>query len=71
MAKFSAQSKLGDLLKDPAAKAVLDESWPDASNPMLKMMAGSMTLEAIAANPRAKLSKETLDAIDAKLQAMP
>ena len=70
MAKFSAESKLGDLLKDPEAKAVLVEFWPDAANPKLKMLAGTMTLKAVAGNPRAKLSKETLDAMDAKLQAI-
>jgi hypothetical protein len=70
MAKFSIDSKLGDIVKDPAAKAVLDEFVPGAStNPQIKMAFG-MTLKAVAGFPQAKISKELLAKIDEKLKAL-
>ncbi len=70
MSKFSMNSKLGDLLKDPAAAAVIDKYMPGAStNPQTKMAFG-MTLKALSAFPQAKLGKDLLAKIDAELQAL-
>jgi len=70
MSKFSMDSKLGDLMKDPAAKAVIDQFLPGAStNPQTKMAFG-MTLKALAGFPQAKISKDLLAQIDAALKAL-
>jgi len=70
MAKFSIDSKLGDLMKDPQAAAVLEECLPGISkNRQLKMGFG-MTLKFIAGLPQANIPKEKLAEIDAKLQAL-
>jgi len=70
MAKFSMNTKLGDLLKDAEAKAVVEEFLPGAStNPQTKMAYG-MTLKALAGFPQAKISKDMLAQMDAKLQAL-
>ena len=70
MGKFSINSKLGDIVKDPAACAVLDEFMPGAStNPQIKMGFG-MTLKAISGFPQAKVLKDNLAEIDARLQAI-
>jgi NAD(P)-dependent dehydrogenase (short-subunit alcohol dehydrogenase family) len=71
MAKFSIDSKLGDLMKDPRAAAVMEECLPGISkNRQLKMGFG-MTLKFIAGLPQADIPKEKLAEIDAKLQALP
>ena len=70
MAKFSINSKLGDIIKDPAACAILDEYVPGAStNPQTKL-AYSMTLKVVAGFPQAGIPKDKLAEIDAKLQAL-
>jgi hypothetical protein len=70
MSKFSINSKVGELMKDPAAKAVFDELLPEmATNPQTKMAYG-MTFKALAAFPAAKISKEMLEKIDGRLQAI-
>jgi NAD(P)-dependent dehydrogenase (short-subunit alcohol dehydrogenase family) len=70
MAKFSIESKLGDLMKDAQAAAVLEECLPGISkNRQLKMGFG-MTLKFIAGLPQADIPKEKLAEIDAKLQAL-
>ena len=71
MAKFSINSKLGDLMKDPQAAAVMEECLPGITkNRQLKMGFG-MTLKFIAGLPQADIPKEKLAEIDAKLQALP
>ncbi len=70
MAKFSEDSKVGDLLKDPGARAILEEYIPGVStHPQMKMAAG-MTLKAICGFPQTKISKEKLAEISVKLQAL-
>jgi NAD(P)-dependent dehydrogenase (short-subunit alcohol dehydrogenase family) len=71
MAKLSIDSKLGDLMKDPQAAAVLEECLPGISkNRQLKMGFG-MSLKFIAGLPQADIPKDKLDEIDAKLRALP
>jgi hypothetical protein len=68
---FSADSKLGDLLDNPAAKAVLLRHVPEVgtAGPMLNMARG-MTLKMVAAFPQAKMSPEKLQAIVADLEKL-
>jgi hypothetical protein len=67
---FSIDSKVGDLMKNPAAKAVIDEFLPEAAtNPQTKMAYG-MSLKMLANFPQAKISKGLLAQIDARLQAL-
>jgi NAD(P)-dependent dehydrogenase (short-subunit alcohol dehydrogenase family) len=71
MAKFSIESKLGDLMKNPQSAKVLEECLPGISkNKQLKMGFG-MTLKFIAGLPQADISQEKLQEIDAKLKALP
>ena len=70
MAKFSVNSKVGELMNDPAARAVIDKFLPlAASNPQTKMAYG-MSLKMLASFPQAEMSKELLAEIDAALQAL-
>lgn len=61
------ETTIGDLLADPAAKAVIDKHIPGLSdNPSISMAAG-MTLRAIQPMAADKITVESLDAIDAAL----
>ncbi|MBN2148747.1 MAG: SDR family oxidoreductase [Anaerolineales bacterium] len=71
MAKFSINSKLGDLMKNPQAAAVLEECLPGISKDKRLKMGFGMTLKFIAGLPQAEIPKEKLAEIDAKLQALP
>jgi hypothetical protein len=66
---FNADSKFGDLLDNPAAKAVLSKHLPDLdkAGPMLNMARG-MTLKAVAGFPQAKIPPDKLKAIVAELE---
>lgn len=67
---FSVSSKVGDLMNNPAAKAVIDEFLPEAAgNPQTKMAYG-MSLKMLASFPAAKISKALLAEIDARLRAL-
>jgi hypothetical protein len=60
---FSEQSKVGDLLDDPGAHAVLDKHAPElATHPMINM-GRNFSFKALAAFPQAKISPDTYDAI--------
>ncbi len=67
-AKLStADTTIGDLIDNPAAKAVLDKHMPGFStNPQVEMARG-MTLRAIQPMVPDQIKAETLDAIDADL----
>jgi hypothetical protein len=66
---FNADSKFGDLLDNPAAKAVLSKHLPelDKAGPMLNMARG-MTLRAVAGFPQANIPPDKLKAIVAELE---
>jgi hypothetical protein len=67
---LTLDSTLGDILKEPKAKAILDQYLPGASsNPMVTMAAG-MSLKAVLAMPQAAqlgLTKEKAEAILAEV----
>ncbi|MCB2076275.1 MAG: cytochrome P450 [Novosphingobium sp.] len=66
--KFStADSRIGDLLADDAAKAVLERHFPGmAENPQIAMAKG-MTLRAVQAFAADQFSDDALNAVDADL----
>jgi hypothetical protein len=67
MMAFTLDSKLGELLDNPQAKAVLEKYVPGAStNPMVSMAKG-MTLNMIVAMPQASQMGFTKDKAEALL----
>lgn len=70
MAKFSVDTKMKDLLKDPNAAAVLESYFPGmTTSPRIKM-ASAFTLRKVAAFPQLNLPKDKIAEIDEKLQAL-
>lgn len=70
MSKYSIKSKLGDLMKSPKARAVLEKHLPGISkDPQLKK-GFKMSLKFIAKIPGSGFPKEKLPEIDADLQAI-
>ena len=66
----TAETTLGVLLEDPAAKAVIDKHIPGLTdNPSISMAAG-MTLKALQAMAGDKITDEMLAAVDADFKAM-
>jgi hypothetical protein len=67
---LTLDSTLGEILKDPKAKAVMDQYIPGiSSNPIVTMAAG-MSLKSILAMPQAAqlgLTKEKAEAILAEV----
>jgi len=70
MARFSIDSKMGDLMKDPAALAILEEYYPGMSADKRMKMVMAMTLRALAKFPQAGEIGKKIDEIDARLQAI-
>ena len=67
---FSLDSKVKDILKNPAAAAVLDKYSPDASrNPQMKLV-GGLTLRKLASFPQSAFLKPHLEELDKELQAI-
>ena len=59
---FSLDSKVKDILKNPAAAAVLDKYSPDASrNPQMKLV-GGLTLRKLASFPQSAFLKPSQSA---------
>ena len=66
-----ADTDIGTLLDDPAAKAILDKNIPGfTANPQIDM-ARSMTLKAVQAYAADKLTDEALAKVDADLAKLP
>jgi len=61
---------IGDLLANPAAKAIIDKHIPELSDNPSISMAAAMTLRAIQPMAGDKISVEALDAIDAELKTL-
>mgnify|MGYP001059025193 CR=1 FL=1 len=70
MGKFSADSKMGDLLKDPQATEILEAYYPGMSKDTRMKMVAAMTLRALAKFPQAGAIGKAIDEIDAKLKAL-
>ena len=67
----TADTTIGTLIEDPAAKAVLDKHMPGmSSNPQIDM-AKSMTLKQIQGFAPDMIKDEVLAAIDAELAKLP
>ncbi|MFM6832643.1 MAG: hypothetical protein ACKOVA_20245 [Novosphingobium sp.] len=67
----SAETTIGSLLDDPAAKAVLDKHMPGfAGNPQIEM-ARSMTLKQIQGFAPDQIKDEVLAKIDVDLAKLP
>ena len=67
----TADTKIGSLLADPAAKAVLDKYFPGVSGDKRIGMAKAMTLRAVQKFAPDKFTTEALDAADAELASLP
>jgi hypothetical protein len=70
MGKFSADSKMGDLMKEPQALAILEEYYPGISKDSRMKMVAAMTLRALAKFPQAAEIGKKIDEIDARLKAI-
>lgn len=66
----TAETPLGDLLDNPATKAVLQKHLPDLVNGEGIDMARGMTLKALQGYAADQVTDEKLAAIDADLQAL-
>ena len=67
---FSVESKIGDLLANPGAKAVLDKHLPGFStNPQMAMAKG-MSLKMVAPMSGGKITPALLSAVDADLKKL-
>ena len=65
---FSVESKIGDLLANPGAKAVLDKHLPGFStNPQMAMAKG-MSLKMVAPMSGGKITPAILKAVDEELK---
>lgn len=67
----TAETPIGTLLDDPAAKAILVKYIPDLANSAQIDMARGLTLKQIQAYAGDKLSDETLGKIDWDLSKLP
>lgn len=67
---FSVNSKLGELIANEKARAVLEKHLPGMSTHPQLAMAKGMSLKMIAAFPQAGLSPDKLKAIDEDLQKL-
>lgn len=68
---LTAASTLGELLADPAAKAVIDQHFPGLSGAPETEMAKGMTLRAISQLAPDRISSEALDETDVDLAKLP
>ena len=70
MAKYSLDTKIGVLLKDPEAVKVLEEFMPGlASSPRIKMVS-AMKLRKMGTFKEAGLTDESMEAMGAKLETL-
>lgn len=67
---ISVDSKIKEIMKNPAAVELMEKHTPGFStNPQMKMVQG-LTFRALAKFPQAKISPEKLEQIDAELKAL-
>ncbi len=66
----TAETTIGVLMEDPAAKAILDKHVPGMTeNPSISMAAG-MTLKALQGMTGGKITDDMLAAVDADVKVM-
>ena len=70
MAKWSQDSKLGDLLNDPAPRAVIDKFVPGLSTDPQAKLGYGFTFKMVCSFAQTGVSKEKLAEIDTALQAL-
>ncbi len=71
MASYTtAETTIGVLLEDAAAKAILDKHIPGLTDNPSIAMAGGMTLKALQAVAGDKVTDDMLAAVDADFKAM-
>jgi len=68
--RFSQDSTLGEVLRDPAAREVLERYVPGISTSSQAKLGYDMALKTIFSFPQAGVSKEKLAAIDEELRAL-
>jgi hypothetical protein len=67
---FSLDSKIKEILKNPAAAAVLDKYSPGSSkNPQMKLV-GGLTLRKLAEFPQSAALQPHLEELNKELQAI-
>lgn len=65
---YSIESKVGELLDNAAPRAIIDKHIPELpTNPQVSMARG-MTLKMLATMSGGKITKATLDTVNAELQ---
>lgn len=65
---YSITSKVGELLDNPAPRAIIDKHIPEmAGNPQIAMARG-MSLKIVASMSGGKITQAMLAAVDAELQ---
>ncbi len=67
---FSVESKIGDLLGNPGAKAVLEKHMPGFSTQPQMAMAKGMSLKMIAPMSGGKITPAILKAVDEDLKKL-
>lgn len=67
---LSVDSKIKDIMKNPAAVELMEKHSPGFStNPQMKMVQG-LTFRALAKFPQAGMTTEMVDEIDKELKAI-
>lgn len=67
---LSVDSKIKELMKNPAAADLLEQFTPGfKTNPQMKMVQG-LTFRKLSSFPQAGVTPEKLEAIDAALKAL-
>lgn len=69
---ITEDSKLGEVLDNPKAKAVLEKHMPDMGNvsPQMLAMARGMSLKQVAGFPQSGLTPEKMEAIMEELSKL-
>jgi hypothetical protein len=61
---------VSEVLSNPAAKALFIKEFPEVNNPLMLMMAKSMTLASVLSLAQGRYPKEKIDRVLAELQAL-
>lgn len=64
------QITVGEILKNPQAKALLNREFPEVANPFLLSLAHNMTLASILELAKNRYPQNKIDSVLAELQVM-